>query len=161
MPRNILLPAAIVAACLAFAAYSTFRAPAAGGDSVAPLAADAPNMLPVFQAGTAQDKRYDAVAAATICEELRDVLVLDGQLPTPALKSETQLEDVRVLCATYKRGGLSFVNDYPRFVDVVNDFLLRRIGERPVQPLSPELRTKWIQAYDDLGKACRAAAAQL
>lgn len=99
----------------------------------------------------------DAKKVAAWLDALADDIEVDGELDNPQLKTNLDVEELRVRASQFITYKLAKSYKDTPFAEIAEAFLTSKVGQETGE-LTPTQRKAWAQAYRELADSCRAAA---
>ncbi len=129
-----------------------------GSGSPAPAPDDKPAKIVLAGKFIGPTAANDAAAISSLCDELARIIKEDGErLDGPRLKTGIQFDDLRIAAREMRMRGESIGSRQPKVRDAICHFLNESIGISG-GPVTPEQRSKWVDAFFEIsGAASRAA----
>jgi hypothetical protein len=99
----------------------------------------------------------DAAIIGSLLKELADEIEYDGMQSEPAIRTGTQIDQLRKAARTLRCRGESVGERQPVARDKIAAYLEAHVGTDG-GPLTPETRSLWVSAFRDVGEAASDAA---
>lgn len=119
----------------------------------------APDAGPLSLAGDFRGEKAseDAATVGYLLCELADEIEHDGSLSEPAIINGAQIDQLRKAARLLRCRGQSIGDRQPTARDKIAAYLESHVGTDG-GPLTPELRSLWVSAFRDVGRAAIDAA---
>jgi hypothetical protein len=124
-------------------------------DKPAP-APPAPDALVLRGLFVGPEAAADAASLSALCYSLGDIVAWDAMQPVPRLQTGVAFDDLRIAAREARLHGDSIGARQPRVRDAVRVYLDAKVGTSG-GPVTPESRSSWAAAFNEIGKAAEDA----
>jgi hypothetical protein len=117
----------------------------------------APTELSLRGAFVGETATADALGASAMWSEVADAIEWDGQQSEPMFKTGHSLDTFRSRARDLRWQGQRVGDRQPQARKLAHEYLDKKIGIDGGD-LTPEIRSRWVSAYRELGRAAADAA---